>query len=635
MLTAEIMVKALLVLISLSVALAPAFGQSVSQEGPAYPVAGESRIALVIGNSDYKSSPLSNSVNDARDMAQRLKELGFDVIERENLSTRQIGPMLREFRAKLAPDSVALFFYAGHGLQVKGVNYFPAVDAQISGEDDVSLQSLDLSKILELFEQSKTRLNLVFLDACRNNPFARSFRSASNGLAKVEAPSGTLISFATRPGSVASDGEGRNGLYTEKLLLAMNESGQPIEATLKRVVGSVKAASKGAQEPWMEGSIEGDFYFKPPVSGQLNAAQGRNEFKAATSEEIEQDLWNSIKDANSWAALESYLAEYPKGRFVMPARILVAKLHANATPAAASVASGVPKDPLIADGQILKDCAHCPELVAIPAGTFMMGSTEAEQQLAQQFGVHSEVTSWESPFHKVGVRGFLAGKFAVTKGEFATFVKATGYVTEAEKGTLLGCTHTINGAPRNVSNTSWRNPPGIMQFDDHPVVCVTWYDAQTYIDWLSKQASRPYRLLTEAEREYVTRADTESIFWTGSVLETKEANFNGREGFNGARRGGFNGRTVPVDSFGANPFGLYNVHGNVWEWVQDIFHLDYNNAPTDGAAWLSGGQGSKRVLRGGSWADSATSLRSASRMQNTAIVRNNNYGFRVARDINF
>lgn len=221
----------------------------------------ENRVALVVGNSAYKSSPLRNPTNDAKDMAVKLKSMGFTVIERSNLTVKQIGSTLREFRAKLTPASVALVFYAGHGLQIKGENYLPAVDADITGEDDVPTQSLAVRQIMDVLGDAKTRLNLVFLDACRNNPFARSFRSASDGLNRVNAPSGTLISFATRPGSVASDGAGRNGLYTGALLQQMSDQGQPIEQVLKKVVSQVKAGSNNQQEPWMEGSIEGDFCF--------------------------------------------------------------------------------------------------------------------------------------------------------------------------------------------------------------------------------------------------------------------------------------------------------------------------------------------------------------------------------------
>ena len=221
------------------------------------------RVALVIGNGAYQRYPqLKNPTNDAADMATRLRAFGFEVIERSNLTTSQIGPTLREFRSSLSSASVALVFYAGHGMQIRGENYLPAVDAVIVGEDDIPYQSLALRQVLEALEDAKTRLNLVFLDACRDNPFARGTRSGSRGLAKVEAPSGTLISYATRPGSVAADGTGRNGLYTSQLLSQMTRYADvPIELVLKQVLTEVKSRSKGQQEPWWEGSMEGNFCF--------------------------------------------------------------------------------------------------------------------------------------------------------------------------------------------------------------------------------------------------------------------------------------------------------------------------------------------------------------------------------------
>ena len=231
-------------------------------------IVSEKRIALVIGNSAYTSSPLKNPVNDAKDVAAKLRKLGFAVVERHNLTTKQIGRTLSEFRSKLVPGGVALVFYAGHGLQIKGENYLPAVDAEISAEEDVGNQSLAVRQIMDVLDEAKTRLNLVFLDACRNNPYARSFRSAAgDGLARISAPSGTLISYATRPGSVAGDGDGHNGLYTSKLLGQMDSNLQ-IELALKQVVTAVKKDSQGKQEPWMEGSIEGDFCFAGCVTNQ-------------------------------------------------------------------------------------------------------------------------------------------------------------------------------------------------------------------------------------------------------------------------------------------------------------------------------------------------------------------------------
>ena len=287
----------------------------------------EQRVALVIGNGAYKASPLKNPVNDARDMAAKLRSLGFTVIERSNLGMKQIGSTLREFRSKLTPGSVALVFYAGHGLQIKGENFLPAVDAEIGGEEDVPNQSMSMRQIMNVLSDAKTRLNLVFLDACRDNPYARSFRTSSGGLAKEDAPSGTLISFATRPGSVASDGNGRNGLYTGALLEQMEKSNLSIEQVLKGVVTSVKSNSGGRQEPWMEGSIEGEFYFyeRPNIqtaSTQLTINKPNSEF----------EFWSDTKAIGNKVAYEAYLKKFPDGNYADLAKAAINKQKDNLLP---------------------------------------------------------------------------------------------------------------------------------------------------------------------------------------------------------------------------------------------------------------------------------------------------------------
>ena len=274
----------------------------------------DQKFALVIGNADYKTMPLKNPVNDARAMTAKLKDLGFNVIEYENLQQKQLGKVLREFRSQLKPGSVALFFYAGHGLQLKGVNYLPAVDADIESEDDIPLQSLDVNRVFEVMAEAQTRLNLVFLDACRNNPYARNYRSTGGGLAKVDAPSGTMISFATRPGSVARDGDGKNGLFTQNLLAAIDTPNLPVEQVIKRVVSGVKQASNGLQEPWSEGSIEGEFYFRGSAQANL------------LSESTDKLFWDSIKDSKVAADFDVYLTRYPAGLFVVPAKDAKARL---------------------------------------------------------------------------------------------------------------------------------------------------------------------------------------------------------------------------------------------------------------------------------------------------------------------
>lgn len=226
----------------------------------------ERRVALIIGNSDYTTSPLKNSVNDARDMREQLHGLGFDkkdIVYRENLKKDDIGAMLREWRNRLVagPDTVALVFYAGHGVQIRGENFFPAVDARIDSEEDVPRQAVKLAELLSVLSDSKTRINLVFLDACRNNPYARGFRDDTRGLAPVKPATGTLIAYATEPGAVASDGKGRNGVFTANLLANMTMPGLAVELMLKKVSEDVFSSTQGKQSPWQEGSIRGYFYF--------------------------------------------------------------------------------------------------------------------------------------------------------------------------------------------------------------------------------------------------------------------------------------------------------------------------------------------------------------------------------------
>ncbi len=274
------------------------------------------RVALVIGNAAYKSSPLANPVNDATDMAKSLRALGFNVVLSTNITSKQIGRTLRAFRTKIKPGDVALVFYAGHGLQINGENYLPAVDADIVGEEDVPNQSLSTRQIMDVLADSKSSMNLVFLDACRDNPYARSFRSATRGLSRENAPSGTLISYATRPGSVAADGTGRNGLYTSVLLKAMEEKNQPIEQVLKQVVRGVTVASNGAQEPWMEGSVTGDFCFGS-CSRLSESNAPRQESDAETT------LWTMVSSGKELEGVRLYLARYPNGKFSEVAKVLL------------------------------------------------------------------------------------------------------------------------------------------------------------------------------------------------------------------------------------------------------------------------------------------------------------------------
>jgi uncharacterized caspase-like protein len=221
-----------------------------------------SRIALVIGNARYKDSPLINPVNDARALSAALRSAGFEVIELHEQGSAGMRRAIREFGEKLRGKDAGLFYFAGHGVQVRGRNYLVPVDADIKYEDEIEDQSVEIGLVLSKMESAKARVNLVILDACRNNPYARTNRSAANGLAPIDAPIGTLVAFATSPGQVASDGTGANGLYTSHLVREMAAPGLKVEDVFKRVRAGVRMASAGRQIPWENTSLEGDFYFR-------------------------------------------------------------------------------------------------------------------------------------------------------------------------------------------------------------------------------------------------------------------------------------------------------------------------------------------------------------------------------------
>jgi formylglycine-generating enzyme required for sulfatase activity len=245
-----------------------------------------------------------------------------------------------------------------------------------------------------------------------------------------------------------------------------------------------------------------------------------------------------------------------------------------------------------------KECENCPTMVVVPPGSFTMGSPENEPSRDVDEGPQREV--------RIG-KAFAAGMFAVTFGEW------DACVAEA------GCNRY------RPDDRGWGR--GRL-----PVINVTWDDAQAYVTWLSKKTGKIYRLLSEAEWEYSARGGTTTTFWWGASISTAQANYNGDYTYNGGPKGEYRHRTVAVDSFRSNPFGLYNVHGNVWQWVEDCYHNNYSGAGRDGSAWTTGDCG-RRVLRGGSWSNGPWYLRAAVRFGTVPDYRIDNVGFRVARTL--
>lgn len=278
------------------------------------PVAAGERIALVIGNGAYQNtSPLPNPPSDAALMADTLEATGFRVTRLVNADQATMKRALLEFGRALRGSSIdaGLFFYAGHGVQVKGENYLVPVNARIDAEDEIDLEAINVNDFLQVMNSANSTINIVILDACRNNPFARSFRAVSRGLAPVDAPKGTLIAYATAPGDVALDGTGSNSPYTLALTQAIRAGkGQTVESVFKTTRRGVLASTGDKQVPWETSSVTGDFFFVPGDGSVTVPSPTPDPSPAPSGEAVMAQKFDLARQINTQAAWTAFLAEY-------------------------------------------------------------------------------------------------------------------------------------------------------------------------------------------------------------------------------------------------------------------------------------------------------------------------------------
>ena len=653
------------------------------------------RVALVIGNSAYEHVPtLTNPVNDATDIGTAFERLGFDVTRIENVGQQKFRRALQEFGRAAAVSEVAVIFYAGHGIEVDQRNYLIPVDARLASDQDVEFETVGLDLVMRAVDGA-SELRLVILDSCRDNPFAvlmqraGATRSIGRGLARVEPVSQTLVAYAAKGGTVASDGVGRNSPYSKALLSQIETPGLELDLMFRRVRDEVLRLTGGRQEPFTYGSLSSQgAYLAQPVTGisHGNLTQGRPITESENPQiqlellSLEREFWKSIKTSDDVADFHAYLNRFSNGIYVDLARNRIKRLGkansqnistSNVTnleaPASKAptpdeiesslelsrserrkvqeglavagfdpggadglfgqrtrvaigrwqLSSGSDKTgyldvksakvlialaaefvPARSPGDVFRDCKSCPQMVVVPAGDFMMGSPSSEEDRNDD----------ESPRHRVTIsKPFAVGKYEIT------FSQWDACVTEG------GCSH-------RPSDESWGR-------SERPVINVNWNDTKEYVKWLSGKTGNQYRLLSESEWEYVARAGTTGPFHFGRTISTDQANYDGRVVYGSGRKGVFREKTVSVGSFPSNGYGLHDVHGNVWEWVEDCWHASYAGAPKDGGAWTTGGYCTDRVLRGGSWLSDPRHVRAANRDGNETGVRFDTIGFRVARTL--
>jgi uncharacterized caspase-like protein len=284
------------------------------------------RIALVIGNSAYKDIPLANPANDARLIDATLRGLGFDVVLVVDADQKTMKYAIVEFGERLAQaggDAVGLFFYAGHGLQVDGQNYLVPLAAEIEKESHVAIEAVSAGWVLGEMEFAGNAMNFVILDACRNNPLSRSFRSGTRGLARMDAPRGSIVAYSTGPGEVARDGDGFNSPYTTALAREMKTSGVSVERMFKQVRIAVMADTDEQQVPWESSSLTGDFYFAAPK----DTVEAEAPVQETSTLSAETALWAAIENSTNPVDYMAYLAEYPDSAFAALARARVESIQ--------------------------------------------------------------------------------------------------------------------------------------------------------------------------------------------------------------------------------------------------------------------------------------------------------------------
>ncbi len=570
------------------------------------------RVALVIGNSAYASlSTLINPASDAAAIAGALRAHGFEVYEYYDLNRADMLDALESFRRVADTAEVAMAYYAGHGLELNGRNVIAPVDMEISCETREARRAVEMESLFQSLGRAPQQV--VLLDACRNDPFpqcpTRSTQTGSGfrGFSLVrDEDRSIIIANATLSGQLAADGaEGGHSPFAEALLARMETNGNMyLRDLLDTVARDVRVGTGGQQIP--EITTQGG---APRVCiDEANCGAGGNAVATpadpamvAEAETLLAQLGHLTRGeglADSVMRFQAVIG-LPQDGAITPT--LLALLRATAQTQVAvlnlpvqggNVIPPIGPTPSVAYGTVFRDCPNCPEVVAVPGGAFRMGAGQGEAG-----GVE------EGPLHDVTITRPLAiSKFEITFDDWEACAFGGG------------C-------------GNYRPEDGGWGRGRHPVVNVSFDDAKAYVDWLRRTTGENYRLLSEAEWEYAARGGTTTPFAYGEAITTAQANFDGST----LRGGEYAARTLEVGQYPPNPFGLYDMHGNAAEWVEDCWNPSHAGAPPDGSN--RGGDCTRRVLKGGAWYYEAAYLRSAARLSFPAGSRLNIAGFRIARPL--
>ncbi|WID98965.1 SUMF1/EgtB/PvdO family nonheme iron enzyme [Bosea vestrisii] len=542
------------------------------------------RIALVIANGTYPDAAIAQVPAQGRAVAAALREGGFEVIAVENGSRADMRQAIAQFAGKLRPGAAAVVFYSGHAVQQRDRDFLVPISPNPVQD------AVDLDEIIDPLIIAKPSSALVLIDASRDNPW----QARGKGLRATERLETVAVMFTASPGKTVADSGPRGNPAVEEWLKAIRTPGLDMAAAVERVRDAVAKASRRSQQIWLSSAPPKGLVVTPvgqPVAvAQANRAVILSPPGSETSPDaFELAFWESIRNSENASEYRAYLDAYPNGRFSALARAReqlyrgkpgVASPAASASrpPPAATPAAPGPKT-----GSI-RDCSDCPELTAIPPGSFQMGS--------------NDLYEFEKPVHPVAVRGFYLGTREVNFEEWDRCV--------------------------NEGGCNYRPDDRGLGRGKRPVTDIHWNDANAYLAWLSTKTGKRYRLPSESEWEYAARAGTATTYPWGQAVEKDRANCLGCN--DQPRRS-----AVASGQYPPNAFGLYDMAGNAAEWVADCWSENYRAAPRDGSVQVVPGC-RERVLRGGSFNNDPRYLRSAARFKYEADVRFYTNGFRVARE---
>ena len=566
----------------------------------------EKRVAYVIGNSDYDDSPLEQATDNSQKMKTFLEENDFDVTYAEDASKRDIIKGLRAFTSDMKPKGIALFYFSGHMMQVKGKNYLIPLETSIESDYHVLYEAIELDAILKKMYKNGNRLNIIIIDSAYKNPFGERFRAKKEGIAKIKRRSDTDVILSVRPNKIVKPYP-----FTSKLLPSLSLKGT------SNIEGFKFFQKRFKQSYFLESKQT--FYFNLPD-------------KLIDKEE---KLWLSTLKLNSALAYTSYLSKYPKGKHVKQANLDLVALNKKSEDSLQkqieleekskkdeaakaellalqkeqeqeAIKTAQAQERLLEEEKAKEEATLLaaleeekrlkrentpfiePVMILIESGTYMMGSDFDNED--------------EAPEHQVVIpNDFYIGKFEVTNVEYNEYLKAT--------------------KNRRMLPPNWTT-------DMQPVVGISWDDATAYAHWLSELTDKKYRLPTEQEWEYIARAGITTRYYWGDRDTSHRKNAWRKEYPDNAHDYAWlktNSQSVThtVGEKKPNAWGLYDITGNVWEWCANAYTDNYN---------IPAEEESLKVIRGGSWFSTPEEITLSHRGANVNDFTSYNIGFRLLRE---